>query len=122
MGGSCFKQSLFTFILWILVILFLLARVSRRLSRGAPTPTTILSRQVLPFRYIIEPIALMRYHPIERFNLFSQMLHNITEAASGNPTPSLRPVENYVKLLLYNNLVIDASQAVASGIIIERVG
>jgi len=37
-------------------------------------------------------------------------------------SPSLRPVENYVKSLLYNDLVIDASQAVASSIIVERVG
>ena len=40
----------------------------------------------------------------------------------GKPSPSPRTVENYVKFLLYDNLVVNASQAVASSIIVERVG
>ena len=57
-----------------------------------------------------------------RFESLS-MLHplsliNYSAAAS----PSLRTVENYFKFLLYDNLVVDAFQAVASSIIVERVG
>src|SRR4029434_10307831 len=47
---------------------------------------------------------------------------SLHETGCGKPSPSLRTVENYVKFLLYDNLVVDASQAVASSIIVEGVG
>ena len=72
---------------------------------------------------IIEPIALLLCGIIRsKDSIHSRRCSTTHEAASGKPRPSLRPVENYVKSLLYNDLVIDASQAVASSIIVERVG
>jgi hypothetical protein len=35
--------------------------------------------------------------------------------------PSLRMIKNHVELLLYDNLVVDASQTVARGILFECV-
>src|SRR6185436_2386498 len=71
--------------------------------------------------------SLSMLHPLSRINYAAAAfipigIHFLRETARGKPSPSLRTVENYVKFLLYDNLVVAASQAVASSIIVACVG
>ena len=70
--------------------------------------------------------SLSMLHPLSRINYaaaaFIPIGIHFSASNCGKPSPSARTVENYVKFLLYDNLVVDASQAIASSIIVERVG
>ena len=72
--------------------------------------------------------SLSMLHPLSRVNwpqppsYQSESISPHDETARKEPSPSLRAVENYAEFLLYDNLVVDASQAVAGSIIVERVG